>query len=148
MGEIFGSIYCFLFEEWYGLDLASYLWGEASPQQTTNMFISCGLWMLAITLVFNVLYYFIIDHPKFAKWWGWSLFMLVGAFLTFVIGWQITLRDFDAGLMITADNKPLDVFPSDCFKFGIVNAILSMFFYCIFSAILKWRSTNSAHVPF
>ena len=148
MGEIFGSIYCFLFEDWFGLDLASYLWGEASPQQTTNMFISCGLWMLAITLVFNISYYFIIDHPKFAKWWGWCLFMLVGACLTFVVGWQITLRDFDAGLMISVDNKPLDIFPSDCFKFGIVNAILSMFFYCIFSVILKWRSTNSAHVPF
>lgn len=148
MGEFFGSIYCFLFEEWYGLDLASYLWGEASPQQTTNMFISCGLWMLGVTVLFNVLYYYVIDHPKLAKWWGWCLFMLIGASFTFVIGWQITLRDFDAGLMISTDNKPLDVYPSNCFKFGVVNAILSITLYCIFSIIIKWKSTNSAHIPF
>ena len=30
MGEFFGSIYCW-FEEFFGLDLANYLWGESSP---------------------------------------------------------------------------------------------------------------------
>ena len=35
MGEFFGSIYCW-FEEFFGLDLANYLWGESAPQQNKH----------------------------------------------------------------------------------------------------------------
>lgn len=38
MGQFFGSIYC-LFEDLFGLDLANYLWGLASPESQTNAFI-------------------------------------------------------------------------------------------------------------
>ena len=35
MGEFFGSIYCW-FEEFFGIELANYLWGESSLLSQTN----------------------------------------------------------------------------------------------------------------
>ena len=42
MSEFFGSIYCWL-EDFFGIELAEYLWGESSPEQLSNMFIGIGL---------------------------------------------------------------------------------------------------------
>ena len=46
MGELFGSIYCWL-EDFFGLELADYLWGQSSPEQQSNMYIGIGLSMMA-----------------------------------------------------------------------------------------------------
>ena len=70
MGEFFGSIYCW-FEDVFGLELANYLWGNVSPDQQANMYVPIGFTMLGATLVVCLLYYYIIDHPRMAKWWGW-----------------------------------------------------------------------------
>ena len=35
MSEFFGSIYCWL-EDFFGIELAEYLWGESSPEQLSN----------------------------------------------------------------------------------------------------------------
>ena len=39
MGEFFGSMYCFPFEDFFGLELAQYLWGLSAKDVTTNQFI-------------------------------------------------------------------------------------------------------------
>ena len=58
MGEIFGSLYCFLFEDFFGLPLADYLWGTSgAEQQVSNMFIGIGLSMLSISVFLCVCYY-------------------------------------------------------------------------------------------
>ena len=56
MGELFGSIYCW-FEEFFGIELANYLWGQSSPLSQTNSYIGIGWTMLGISLaiVFNIL---------------------------------------------------------------------------------------------
>lgn len=43
MGEFFGSIYCWL-EDFFGIELAEYLWGESAPEQLSNMYIGIGLY--------------------------------------------------------------------------------------------------------
>lgn len=49
MGDFFGSIYTSLFEDFFGLDLANYLWGQTS-QNGTNLYIGVGLWLIGISL--------------------------------------------------------------------------------------------------
>lgn len=82
MGEFFGSVYC-LFEDVFGLELANYLWGNLSPDQQTNMYVPIGFTMLAVSLLVCLLYYYIIDHPKLAKWWGWLIFLGSNAAVNF-----------------------------------------------------------------
>ena len=87
MGEFFGSIYCW-FEEFFGLDLANYLWGEASPQSQTNAFIGIGLTMLGISLGVVLIYYYAVNHPRLNNWWGWGIFLLINAVINFIVGWR------------------------------------------------------------
>ena len=85
MGELFGDLYCWL-EDFFGLELADYLWGLSSPQQTGNMFIGIGMTMLCISLILTIVYYYLLNHPRLNNWWGWSIFLAVNAFLNFVVG--------------------------------------------------------------
>ena len=55
MGQFFTTIYC-LFDDLFGLELASYLAGEATERQQSNMFMSIGLAMIGISPFFPQLY--------------------------------------------------------------------------------------------
>lgn len=50
MGEFFGSIYC-CFEDFFGIDLAEYMWGISSPLSDKNLFIGIGLWTIVISFL-------------------------------------------------------------------------------------------------
>ena len=72
MGEFFTTVYC-LFDDLFGLELASYLAGEATERQQGNMFLTIGLVMLGISLLVAVLFYYVVNHPKLNNWWGWGI---------------------------------------------------------------------------
>ncbi len=152
MGEFFGSIYCW-FEEFFGLDLANYLWGESSPQQVTNMFIGIGLTMLLVSFAIVVVYYYVVNHPKLSNWWGWLIFFGSNAVINFIIGWQWVLKDYYAGKMVETDKTTgklvgLPISESDILAFGVSNMILAILAFILFSYIVKWWSTNCSRAPF
>lgn len=152
MGDFFGSLYC-IFEDFFGLVLADYLWGQASPESTTNSFIGIGLWMLGISLVVAIIYYYAIDQPKLDTWWGWGIFLVVNAIINFIVGWQIVLRDYYNGFMVGIDAStnmtvPLDISESNIICFGVSNMFLSIVAFIIFSFIVKWWSNNCSNAPF
>ena len=152
MSEFFGSIYCWL-EDFFGIELAEYLWGESSPEQLSNMSIGIGLTMLVISLVVVVCYYYIINHPRLNNWWGWLIFLGVNAVINFVGGWQWVLKDYYAGLMVKKDaatGKMVDlpIYTDDILAFGVTNMIDAIIAFIIFSYIIKWWSTNCSRAPF
>ena len=152
MGEFFGSLYSSIFEEFYGLDLANYLWGTTSDT-ATNQYIRIGLGMLGISFVVAIVFYYIVNHPKLNNWWGWLIFAGINCVGNFIMGWQYVQRDLDANLMTKIDPETgqtvaLDVTTSNCLCFGVTNAIISLLFFFIFSMIIKWRSKNVSHAPF
>ena len=152
MGEFFGSLYCWLFEDFFGLDLANYLWGEATEAQQTNMYIGIGLTMLGISLFVMVLYYYIVNHPKLCNLWGWGIFLFINAGINFLVGWQWTLNHLYSGKMVTIDPVskqviPLEIYGSNTVAFGISNAIISIVAFIIFTYAFKWWSTNCWVAP-
>ena len=64
MGELFGSIYCWL-EDFFGLELADYLWGQSSPEQQSNMYIGIGLSMLCVSFLMVVIYYYLLKSATY-----------------------------------------------------------------------------------
>ena len=98
MGQFFGSIYCW-FEDFFGLELANYMWGLASPEQTTNLFIGIGLWMLGISFSMAAIFYYVVNHPQLNHWWGWFIFLLLNAVFNGIMGCQWVLIDYYAGKM-------------------------------------------------
>lgn len=153
MGNFWGSIYCWFFEEFYGLQLADYLWGELSPIQTENMYFGIGLSMFCISLFIAVLFYYILPFPRLNNWWGWSIFLLLNAVINFFVGWQWVLKDYYAGNMIIINpatnlEEALLIQESDLFCFGVSNMILSAMCFFIISLIIKWWSANCPKAPF
>lgn len=151
MGEFFGSLYC-IFEDFFGLELANYLWGVSSPLSETNSFIGVGLTMLAISFVVAVIFYYVLNHPRLNNWWGWLIFLGINAVINFFVGWQWVLRDLYEDKMVTIDpvtmvEVPLNIGNSEILCFGVTNMFLSIFAFIIFSFILKWKSTNCSGAP-
>lgn len=152
MGEFFGSIYCWL-EDFYGLELADYLWGQSSPEQQSNMYIGIGLSMLCISSFMVVTYYYIVNHPRLNNWWGWLIFAAVNAGINFVVGWQWVLKDYYDGFMVaknatTGEMEKLHIYESDILAFGVTNMIDAILAFLIISYIIKWWSTNCSRAPF
>ena len=153
MGEFFGSIYCW-FEDFFGLDLANYLWGQTSSTVTTNQFIGIGFTMLAISLAMVLIYYYAVNHPRLNNWWSWSGFLVLNAVINFIVGWQWVLVDYrDEESMFYIDpltnlSRPLPISESNILCFGVSNMFLSIIAFIIFSFIVKWWSTNCSRAPF
>lgn len=142
MGEFFGSIYCW-FEDFFGLDLANYLWGVAVETQQKNLFIGIGLLMFTISLVSVVVYYYAVNHPRLNNWWGWCVFLAVNTMLNFIAGWQWVQTDLNIGKM-----DGIDIGEGECLCFGVSNMFLSLMAFILFSYMLKWWSSNCARAPF
>ena len=152
MGEFFGSIYCWL-EDFFGLELADYLWGEATSKQVSNMYIGIGLSMLCISFFMVVLYYYIVNHPRLNNWWGWLIFWITNGIINFIVGWQWVLKDYYDHLMVKTDPATnqeidLDIYTSDILAFGITNMIDALIAFLVFSYIIKWWSSNCSRAPF
>ncbi len=151
MGQLFGSIYCWL-DEFFGLELANYLWGMSAPEQDSNMYIGIGLSMLCISFFVAICYYYIIDHPRLSNWKGWLIFLGVNAVINFIVGWQWVLKDFYAGLMVKEDvatGKMVDlpIYTDDILAFGVTNMINAIIAFILISFIIKWWSNNAPQAP-
>ena len=152
MGDFFGSIYCW-FEDFFGLELADYLWGQSSPDAPTNQFIGIGFTMLGISLAMVLIYYYAVNHPRLNNWWGWGIFLVVNSIINFIVGWQWVLSDYYNGTMFRINpatnlQEPLNIGPSEIACFGVSNMFLSIIAFIIFSFIVKWWSTNCSRAPF
>lgn len=152
MGEFFGSIYCW-FEEFFGIELANYLWGESSLLSQTNSFIGIGWSMFGISFAMVLIYYYVINHPQLNHWWGWIIFLVINGIINFIVGWQWVLKDYYDGKMITIDpatnlQVPLNIGESEIIYFGVSNMFISVIAFIVFSFILKWWSTNCSRAPF
>lgn len=152
MGDFFGSIYC-IFEDFFGMELAEYMWGGYSPLSPNNSYIGVGLWMVSISFVMMLIYYYILNHPRLNNWWGWLIFLVVNAVINFIVGGQYVLKDYYEGKMVKIDPStnlqvPLNIGESDILCFGVSNMILSIAAFIIFSFIFKWWSSNCSRAPF
>lgn len=152
MGDFFASLYC-IFDELFGLELASYLAGEATERQQSNLFINIGLITLGISLFIAVVFYYVINHPKLNNWWGWSIFLGINALINYFVGWHWVLSDLLDGMMEKMDQTtgqliPLSIMENDCISFGFANLIVSIIFFAVISSLIKWGSTNAPRAPF
>lgn len=146
-------MYCW-FEDFFGIDLADYMWGITLVGQDKNQFFGIGLWMLGITLAVVLLFYYVINHPRLNNWWGWLIFLVSNAVINFLVGWQYVKLDWVNGKMAGVLQSSgeavgsLSVTEGDFLCFGVTNAILSIMWFIIFSFIFKWWSRNTPNAPF
>jgi hypothetical protein len=158
MDEILGTIYCW-FESLFGKYLADHLWGYDCNTESFSakiIFNQIGLITILISLALVLTYYYAINHPRFHRWWHWSLILLLSGIINFFIAYGWTNFDFSNGiigdcLMYMRDEEgdiiSYLIVGSDCWMFGIVNFIVSAMFFILFSFIFKWGSRNCKYSP-
>lgn len=151
MGNFFGSIYC-IFEDFFGLDLAEYMWGNTADAQTSNLFIGIGFWLIGITVLSAIIFYYVINKPSFGNFWAWLVACVINTALNFAMGYYWAVDDLYAGLMVATNpvthlQEQLPIDQSNCLCFGVSNAILSIVFFFIVSLLIKnW--SNAKNAPF
>ena len=131
MNQFFSSLYCYLFEDLLGHDLAVYLNGHIVFLQQGNMFVAVSFMMMCVSLVVTVAYYYIVDHPKLASFPNWFLFLCICVTVNFLWGW-LWVRDIMLGSAV---------------GFGIANGLLSIPAFILLSLLCKWHSRNCSKIP-
>lgn len=159
MADILGQIYGW-FQSLFGQDLSYYLWGydPATEGYTNpNIYNHVGLITLAISLILVIVFYYIINHPRFCKWWSWLLTLAIDCTISLFIGYGIVASKYTNGFIPQQLMYQFDaegnitaylIGSQHCWGLGIANLIVSGIFFILFSFILKWGSSNAKHVPF
>ena len=158
MEDFLGNIYCW-FESIFGSNLADHLWGYDCLTQSysnPNIFNQIGSLTIFIALFLVIIFYYIINHPRFNRWWNWLIILGVAGLICLIIGYAWTINDFLNGnisdcLMYTRDENnniiSQHIFKTDCWMFGLANMFVSFLFFIVFSLTLKWGSRNCKHSP-
>jgi hypothetical protein len=123
-------------------------------------FLVIGCIMTSISLFTVILYYYILNMPALSKIWCWALFLLGNVLTNLFTGYMWVKHkvedacnpsggeiDPETGMSEVATN--LQNINGGCFwGFGVTTAILSLFFFLLFTLLLKWWSTNCKRCPF
>ena len=132
----------------FGGDMADYLSGYVCPSQETeggyignNQFVMYGFIALGIALAVMLIYYYVINHPRFIKWWHWLLMLVLVGLSNLFIG-AINIGD----CLINGSNGGIS--DSNCWMFGLANFFVSAIFFIIFSISFKWWSSAGKRTPF
>lgn len=161
MENILGTIYGW-FKSFYNQELDYFLWGwnpntPDNPYSNTNFYNHIGLITLVISVLLVILFYYIVNHPRFCKWWSWLLTMLSNGIIALLIGFGIVYNQWQAGnipadlLAIYDENGQVVTWlitSTTCWGFGIANMFVAMIAFVLFSFMLKWWSSSAKHVPF
>lgn len=147
MSDFFGKIYeLFSRMGFFGSPLEMYLHGydcEMMDYSGTPLFGTFGSIMLILALLSAVLFYYVIDHPRFNKLWHWLLVMAILGLILFVVPWFWLDSHLTTG-RICAD---LVVNISDITGFSLVNTLLGVLFFTAISFIIRNGSRNGSCTP-
>jgi len=146
-----------IFERLFGANLADYLAGYNCQSETftgSNQFVPIGFLAVAIAGVSVLLYYYVINHPRFNRLGHWLIVLAVVGIVNLFIGNNIVSSDLAAGnigdcLLYIDENKEFtSINPINCWGFGIANCFVSAIWFIVFSFAFKWWSRNCKYSPF
>jgi len=106
-----------------------------------NLYQDIGLVSSFLTILFLLLFYFIINHPRFNEKKHWFFVMFINALIIIMVTffWVYTVFQQTKGI----DTNILDIL-----GFSIINAIISSIFFVALSCYLKRFSINCSTTPF
>ena len=108
--------------------------------ETENVFGTIGIIMLITSVLFSVIFYFLMDKSRFVGFLWWAL---VGIILFFT---NLLVTFFLAKNALT--EAELDFAVTNYLYLGFVVALWAFLLYFIFSLILKRFTTNLVRSPF
>ena len=159
MGNVLGYIYEW-FLSFYGQNLSYFLWGfnpATGAYTNSNLYNFVGLITIVISLFIVLLFYYILSHPRFCRWWSWLITLIVNSVIALFVGYGIVSYKYNNGyvpdaLMYERDAEGNIVSTlisiTDCWGFGFANMFVAAMCFVLFTFLLKWWSKDAKHVPF
>ncbi len=139
-----------LFGAFTGGDILDYLSGfncEEEAYVGSNQFLLYGFIALGIASLVMVIYYYIINHPSFNRWWHWLIMLGVVGVSNLLIGALRLISHLDTGMigecLEYGSNGGVDI--ATCWMFGLSNFFISIIFFIILSITFKWWSTSCVY---
>lgn len=149
----------------YGNELYEYLKGNDCNGVFTgpNHLLTISSIMIVISFFLFLMYYYIINHPRFNRWYNWISFLLITGIINLLVGFGYTYSKLNGGFIPacfthsqiqTAGDQTFYgvagseiLFNSNCWQFGIANAIFSIVVFTAFSFFLRNWSRNCKLSP-
>ena len=145
MKDFFANLYE-LFINIYGNELADHLYGTACDNGDVygGQYAGIGLTMIVTSLILVVIYYYSFVNASRNRWYHW-LYWLIGNFIiSFLVGYYLPFRDLSADLVC----ENLTLLTEDTVFFGLVNGLFSIFFFLVFTFMLRWWSVDGRTTPY
>ena len=134
----------------YGEDLFYHLKGWDNGLQdfvaANNQFPTIWLVTFSSALLVFVLFYYIMNHPRYNKFWHWLITMAELALGIFIWSRSLVLSDI-AGSSLHPVDPALNVSADSAMLFGLYNAVLSAIFFFFLSIIGRFGSKNCKNTP-
>ena len=134
----------------YGQDLFYHLKGWDNGMQdfvaANNQFPTIWLVTFLSAVAMFVVFYYILNHPRFNKFWHWLIALAALAIGIFFWSRGLVLADITGASMHPVDPS-LNISADNAMMFGVYNAILSAIFFLFFSIIGRFGSKNCKNTP-
>ena len=135
----------------YGQDLFYHLKGwnngignfVAADNQFPTIFLVTSL----STLLVFVVYYYILNHPRFNKFWHWLIVMAILFVGVFLYSRGLVMSDL-SGVSAHPIDPTLNVSADNATMFGVYNGLLAPVFFFILSLLFRFGSKNCKNTPF
>ena len=110
-----------------------------------------------ISLFIVFVFYYILNHPRYCRWWSWLITLVVNSLIALFVGYRIVYSKYDGGyipaeLMYERDAEgnivSTLISATDCWGFGLANMFVAAMCFILFTFLLKWWSSSAKHVPF
>ena len=132
MNDLFAPLY-----EGWGL---FYLDNFSDDLYNARLYIPIGLTMLLSSLALMGVYYYVINHPRFNRWYHWLLYVVLIGLLNFGVAYFISYNEI-------SQLYEQDPYNSQYYTFGLVNFLYTCLFSTLFSYLIRWWSINCATTP-
>lgn len=139
----------FRLKQLYGAGLYEHLkgWDDSIMDYNPDYCRFPGLffWVFGIAIVAFVLYYYVINHPRFNRWWSWLIMLGIVAISSNWRGAYVVYADIQLGNI--APSLDTSIGWANCIYFGTYCMFLSVIIYFICTLLFRRWSRNCKHSP-
>lgn len=136
-------------KNFYGVELYEHLkgWDDALMDYNPdyNQFPSICISTVAICAIVFVLFYYVINSPRFNRWWSWLIALAVVGISAYVWGFQVV--NVDVLSQSIAPSLISKIGSLNAVMFGMYNSMFSILVFFVLSLLLRHWSKNCKHSP-
>jgi hypothetical protein len=119
--------------------------GDFSMELYTNkIYFLVGVSLFLSVILLSLVFYYVIDHPRFNKWTHWLLFTGIVCLLNFGLAFYFTYAALDVLYSTQGTEMP---YGSEFWIFSLINLLYAFLLSILVSLAVRWWSRNCSTCP-